>query len=416
MKFSVYRSFCSFILHLITSLCFSFAEADAPQQLSYLLSQLSRDFPALVHKFDIDGSEGLSRTELQKAYFLPTLKSHYYESIEVLLANFDQLQNDQEITSNQVLSDTLSSIQLNLSGTKNKDIIWKQVQSDRDPYAFIFPNGLESISPYNIHQGAVPDCVLMASIASLAKTPQGKRKIMNMIRYDNHTVSVTFPGFSQVLEVDLLSILNSYQIFSASTQDNGLWLNILEDAYSQLTWAEESEVYDNDGLYYLSNYPFEPMSLVHLFQGSYKVLDGLNVHYAIKALTNRQAQELFIHHYSTDQLRKVLIRLNETSTIITTSPAYLDDVLPELAKHHSYSILGYNPYTDQVIIRNPWGDTSATWLRTIGVKLSGHKSEPYFNDRPLDGKDDGLFSLPLDRFKELFWFIRFDGNDPSLSL
>ena len=64
----------------------------------------------------------------------------------------------------------------------------------------------------------------------------------------------------------------------------------------------------------------------------------------------------------------------------------------KLPDGHVYSVLDFDPKTDKVTIRNPWGQTEAQDSKGM----------------PLDGKDDGIFELSLEDFAKTFSTIAYE--------
>jgi len=67
---------------------------------------------------------------------------------------------------------------------------------------------------------------------------------------------------------------------------------------------------------------------------------------------------------------------------------------------HAYSVVGYSPKKDAVLLRNPWG--RGEYLNDKGV--------------PEDGRDDGLFSMKLTEFKKSFFSVAYEAPDESPSV
>jgi len=61
-----------------------------------------------------------------------------------------------------------------------------------------------------------------------------------------------------------------------------------------------------------------------------------------------------------------------------------------LVRGHDFSVIAYDACTQKVTLRNPWG-----------------QGEPEKNGKALDGKDDGLFVMSLDEFRQNFYQITY---------
>ncbi|HEY9840072.1 MAG TPA: C2 family cysteine protease [Candidatus Obscuribacterales bacterium] len=236
----------------------------------------------------------------------------------------------------------------------------------------IFANGLESIRFDNVQQGELGDCYFISAVAALANTPKGKQQIQNMIKeIGNDYVTVTFPG---KLPVTISRPTEGELSMYASTGNDGMWLPILEKAYAKLK-------NDNPMLLSKAN-PYDMIGSGGLLMSGVGVVTGKSTDTDLLMLT------------STSTLRKKLTEAARDKRVMTTgtngslNPWGKKETDNGLPKGHAYSVLDFDPKTDMVTVRNPWGNTEVS---------DGHG--------PRDGVDDGVFKMPLSEFKSTFDMI-----------
>lgn len=237
----------------------------------------------------------------------------------------------------------------------------------------LFPNGVASVRPDNIRQGLIGDCYFLAPIASEANTPAGRQRLHDMIRDNgNGTYSVTFPGRDPVtVSAPTDAELATY----SSAGPDGTWLSILEKAYAQS---------ENNGAIFPSRNPYDEIG------------DGASLATGIEAVTGHSVDTDETAFTSLETTRRKLQDALSHGRIVTAgineypwSSGTEDNGLPQ---GHAYSVLAYDPATDRITVRNPWG-------RSEPVDASG---------RPLDRNDDGTFTMSLADFDRYFSDISYE--------
>lgn len=365
-----------------------------------VLAPLHSNFASL----DTDGNQLISSAELGKALGNPRFKGEEAAAITAAykhLADFKSLSDDTgwlpKLPANQWLDKiplhtydergiSRQDMEAFLDAAKNNNSAISEAMgrfsmSIYAPAAVnpeIFPKGLESIRPNNITQGEIGDCYFLAAVASLANTSAGKKQIQNMIKdLGNGQVQVTFPGKQPV---KIYKPTDSELSLYSNAGSDGMWLSILEKAYAHTRneqgWT--SWIYQNAN-------PYD------------KIGSGGQLATGIGGVTGKWADTDILLLTSLSSLRLKLQQAVVKKQVITagTSPQLPwtgETTKNGLPLSHAYSVLDFDPKTDMVTVRNPWGQTEVS---------DGHG--------PRDGVNDGTFKMPLAEFKSSFNMICYEG-------
>lgn len=228
-----------------------------------------------------------------------------------------------------------------------------------------FKNPKDAIKSDAISQGNIGDCWLMGSIAAVAdRIPD---KIEKMIKENGDgTFTVTFPGLKEkpvTIEAPTLAELYLY----AKSRKYGTWVAVLEKAAAKAINDHLAKKQDVD--------------IVALHGGDPAV--------ALTLLTGDPAPRLDTSSKNfLDQLRLA----NEWELPIVAGSRRIG---PDTKKDergvyftHLYT-LTYDPKTNTVAVRNPWGaEAGSEPTNALG--------------KPIDGVADGVFRLSLEDFKKSF--------------
>ena len=231
----------------------------------------------------------------------------------------------------------------------------------------LFPAGVSSIRPDNIRQGMIGDCYFLAAVASQARTPEGRQAIHDMIG-DNHdgTFTVTFPGRDPVtVSAPTDAELATY----SSAGSDGLWLAVLEKAYA------ESE---NNGAIFPSENPYDEIGDGNYLSAGIEAMTGHSTDTDDTAFTSLETTR--------SKLTDALSHGRVVSAGINEYPWSSGTESNGLPQGHAYTVLSFDPASDTITLRNPWG-------RGEPVNASG---------QPLDGNNDGTFTMTLAEFDEYF--------------
>jgi Ca2+-binding EF-hand superfamily protein len=238
---------------------------------------------------------------------------------------------------------------------------------------------LDSIQADAIYQGAIGDCYFVGPLSSMAATPAGRQKIRDMIR-DNgagkdgrHTYTVTFPG-SPDRPITVSEPTDSELAMFAGPSKHGLWPAVLEKAYAR---------YENSSSWSYWTYQTKALDYDAIANGS-------STRAGHKILSKEYGSETYkLTRGAEEGLRFAIANALKDGRAVSTSalnllsgPGAADNQTRtnKLYRGHAYAIIGFDPKTDMVTIRNPWGAGG----------------EPENNSGTAkDGKNDGTFVLPL---------------------
>lgn len=352
-------------------------------------SALTSDVSAAgLHYFkqlDSDKDGYLTRDEIQKGLAEGKVDKKTRDAVESMLDRFDvisQRNDDDYLPDSSITAKDLSSYAH--AGRESKE--WKL--QDDILYAFgavsttmqgaseeLFANTdapLKSITPDAIKQGGIGNCSFLAALTSLAATnPQA---IKDMIK-DNgdRTFSVTFPGLpGQTFTVKAPS--EAERTANVRASKHGIWPQIMEKAYGeyQNTWSwSTSTVAAEAG----DGYPLVSMNGVQLLgTGKYKqVFVGLTS-YDTQHDTLKAAME-----------QKIPVMAHIALEGNLAAPLFDGYLANGLVSAHAYAVIGYDPETQSITIRNPHG-----------------RGEPRAGYPGHDGVNDGTFQMSLQEFNK--WF------------
>ncbi|WP_422138851.1 hypothetical protein [Endozoicomonas sp. ALC020] len=352
---------------LLTILIFFPVQASAGE-FSPGYSTAYRHFPELVTALDKNFDGLLSYDELIDGYHAPYLNKDLYQTIRLYLVNFESWQNPVAVSLSR------DSIELaELSGQVAKyhherdNTFWDAwlAQPERQPYADayrrLFPHGLTSITPDNLVQKYFPDCVLIASLASIASSETGKRLIFNYFynTADEQVFSIVFRGSNASIPIRFREV-EHYKF--AETRDGGIWLAMLEAAYAESSKSFVKKYRQADW----SRFDYR----------KYSKLDGVDQMQAIDVLMGSYSDYINPQLQSQEQLKELLNSFvdNEKVAIFSVNPSIstLLKLRPfaRIKSYHAYSLIGYDKEKDIVYIRDPHGwSATHTNLYTINQHI-----------------------------------------------
>lgn len=182
----------------------------------------------------------------------------------------------------------------------------------------LFPDGIASVTPAAVRQGSIGVCYMLSAVAGMAAV--APQKLMDMISA-NDDGSYTVRFATKTVTVPPLSEAD-YARGSGTPQGN--WVTVLEAAYLQL-------------------HP-------HADRGG---LAG-----GIRALTGKHSAMLpLIGLTGLDRIRETIASAQADGRLMTVSRTWTKAGKAEydLNSGHVYTVMGYDPATDEVIVRDPHG-------------------------------------------------------------
>lgn len=220
--------------------------------------------------------------------------------------------------------------------------------------------------PLEMFQGKQGACVLLSTAAGLESSA-----LEGMFRTEGEGAArVNFKDGDYEIVNDLTP---AERLYHAHTADGGRWPGLLESAVAQRLFRK--------------NRPED---------GSVRSAgDGVPVQEAFLVLTGREATQTALDELTPNQTRELLSRVTSqpgpdicgtrSEPILRDRMQYdVEELHNGIANAHAYTVMGYDPTSDEVVLRNPWH-------RQVWV----------------NAKDDasGIFSMPLPQFYSSFRWV-----------
>ncbi|WOG28993.1 hypothetical protein [Endozoicomonas sp. 8E] len=326
-------------------------------QFAPCYSSAYRYFPQLAGALDKDSDGLLSYDELIEGYHAPYLNKDLYQTIRLYLVNFESWQNPVTASLNRK-----SIERAELSGRiaryhhEQDNTFWDvwlekpKQKAFADVYRRLFPHGLTSITPDNLLQKNFPDCVLIATLASIGSFETGKRFIFNYFYPINEqTFSILFEGISEGVQIEFREV--EHHSYFAKTRDGGIWLAVLEAAYAHLSKRFINKNRHND----------RAQSKYH----QYSELDTIRESDAFHTLMGSHSNLINLQSLTQGRLKELLNTFvdNEKAATVAINPSYSAPfglrAFAKIVNNHSYSLIGYVREKDVVYIRDPYGRSAA---------------------------------------------------------
>ena len=216
------------------------------------------------------------------------------------------------------------------------------------------------------------DCWFESSLSSLAISHQGQELISKMISQNKDgSYTVVFPGY------DKLKINVTNQEIAADKLNNPTrWANILETALIKIL-PEQAK-------------------------------NGLEPQVALKLLTDKNTDTMFLkgkEKVGLDQISQALEhKLNAGEPVVAATIAKVPGLVGEngpIFLDHSYSVVGFNPETQTVILRNPFGLNHNLPVKNADIPQVGEVANGIKN------LGNGEISMSLNQFAKAYSFIAF---------
>jgi len=346
-------------------------------------------------RVDADGNGFITKEEIEGALSDRRTTEADRQALELMRSRFDAIQSasndewgpERSGITRQDLDEYVKQFRQSKEAKLVADVDFtfstardKVQEANRELYADKV-NPLASIKPEAVKQGRSGDCYLMSAVASLAKAnPQAIRDMI----CDNHdgSFTVTFPG-APAEPVTIPAPTEQELALYGTGGQYGTWPAVLEKAYGQ---------YRNDHKWFFQS----KRSPSEGGDGGASLKEGLNM------LTGKSADQSFVMLCSQSELDQKLQQAVRDGRPVTAGTARsvsgtlgIDDntTADGLPRGHAYSIIGYDPQTEKVLVRNPWG----------------HGEPRRADGTAKDGTDDGVFEMTLEEFKSNFTTIAYSG-------
>lgn len=229
----------------------------------------------------------------------------------------------------------------------------------------LMPNGTPSVDA--IQQGGLGDCFFLAAIGSLVQRDPGAVARMVTDNGDG-TYTVTFPGQSPVT---VSAPTDAELALYARSGADGMWLTLLEKAYGRI--QDDDASVPNEGA---------------------DALIGGSLGSGVAFVTGHGTNTDMLSATDSPITAARLTAAFDEGRIVTAGirKGIMADDTGGLPMGHAYSVVAWNPGSQRLTLRNPWGHQELT-------DTSGNAR---------DGRDDGTFELTLDEFYEHFTLICYE--------
>lgn len=223
-------------------------------------------------------------------------------------------------------------------------------------------NGFDADDPL---QGQVGDCYFISALAAVAKS--NPQLLANAVRTNRDgTYTVTFhergPKETKTRPVEI-TIDGSFATqhgrleYAAARETKELWPQIFEKAYAQ-------------------------------WKGGFDAIEGGMGATALEALTGKQTDFFPVTSESDPAatFKRISDAVKRGAAVVACSKTW-DPGVAGMVADHAYTLLGVSEKNGQKLVqlRNPWGE-----------KEPGH-----------DGRDDGIFELPIEQFLKAYAAVEF---------
>lgn len=328
----------------------------------------SQRFTQLVQRdfahWDGDDDGELSVAELQTAIANPQVKG---ENAAALAEVFQQLQASGAAT---FTSDDLDRDRADIAEGKTRmggsDGFADNLQALQDSRSNmrLFGDGAPSLDAIN--QGKLNDCWALSSLGSLVNTdPEALKQMIHRNGDGSYTVNTPGGGRQQVS-----ALTDGELALGNRSEGNGVWANVMEKAIGeQMHQRQPGKFTGDDGVAAMtSNQAFN----------AEQILTGTRGQRTTFKPTGNQPGS------SPEQVRSVLQSAVSDGQLAVAGAR---DASDGLDNQHAYAVIGFDPGSDTVTLRNPWG-------------VVVHANQPL----PADVSDlgDGLFGMKFADFYTQF--------------
>lgn len=251
------------------------------------------------------------------------------------------------------------------------------------------------VSAESVTQGDIGNCFFLAGLASLANTPEGQQSIRDMVTTnDDGSATVTFPGDRShpmtITQKDIEENIANGNI--DQTSDTLMQVQTAFLKYDRIDqYGAGINELQRSGIPVFAQIRDESSAL-HLLTGedtATKVSGVINSSYNLGG-SNRENVAKFIQQ-----------ALEDGQPVVAGTAPWADD---PIVSSHAYSVLDYDPATDQVTVRNPWGHNEGHGIDNVGDCKNG-----------ITNIGDGKLTMSYETFFKNFDEIGAAGVNPTAS-
>jgi hypothetical protein len=285
------------------------------------------------------------------------------------MADIDKSQEMIDLTKSGNGTDESKKITDSITGTLQTTKASLDAAETANHQLFSTHNPLDAITPEAAKQGDVGDCYFISALSGMAATKDGKEQIKNMIKDNGDgTYTVTFPGAKDE-PITVAAPTDTELATYAKADSNGIWAAVLEKAYGQ--YCAQSVLRRDILNPFRSDIPQENTN-------------GAHTDSALRLLTGKTTESVdMTDQAKTEKTLEDALNCGEAVTLgrkgsLSEMIGWSDED-KQIPHGHQYSIIGYDPATKMVTVRNPWG----------------HGEPTDADGKPKDGKDDGIYQMPV---------------------
>lgn len=275
--------------------------------------------------------------------------------------------------------------------------------------------GLADIIPANVDQSGLGTCFFESALASQANSEEGKKTIQNMIKSnDDGSYTVTFPGDKNhpvtVTKNDLEESAKKGQV-----TDQGKWARVIETAFMKYDGLAQygegiTELQDDSGI--------PKFAKVNQTGRALELLTGKSASTESVSDLNIDNHELTLGSASKENVARTMqdaLKRGDPITAAATDAGFLSHLgmndSGKMVGDHVYSVLDYDPKTQEVTVRNPWNTNEGT-----PFEKKDDKGNTVYNT--IDGitpGPNGTLKMSLDTFMKDFSDVNVAGENPDLN-
>lgn len=225
---------------------------------------------------------------------------------------------------------------------------------------------IAKLGPQGIDQSGYPNCWFEAAMSALAGLPRGQRVLADMIHgKDSQSYTVKFPGDGHEY------VVTHEDIVQSGIHNKALWASIIECAE-------------------LQKYPWNSGA-----QGPHEDQSRLEV--GMGCITGKKAEVIETEDCTLAQLSAFIggaVKSGNPIVAGTWHEPVIYKMHPLVFPRHAYTIIGYDPAKNLILLRNPHGR---------GSEQFELKSDP--NHLEFEQLEDGKFKLSLQKFQKYFYSV-----------
>ncbi len=246
-----------------------------------------------------------------------------------------------------------------------------------------------------LKQGSLGDCFFMCVIgATVSRDPQTVRRMLRA--NSDGTTDVRFPA-SRTVHIQRLT--DSEIALTSSAAKQGIWVNVLEKAFGELSYAKPQTHKSEDDI------DLDVISRGGKIRNTIQLMTG---HKAFDVAIRKYKNKKFLLPTAAEMPR-LIARLDSifSKAFATKRLVCADiapgvkgkDIPPGLVGKHAYAVLGYDQSSQMVTVWNPHG------------KDFKPKTSPA-NRRNGYSVKGGVFEMPLDDFVHVFKAVTYETSAP----